>query len=531
MLFNRSSSKILLAILASILLFFVFFEESGRVRLWDPDESYYAQAPREMVERGDFMCIVFNGEPLYDKPAFFYWLTLAAQTIGGVTEHAIRFPSALAAVLIVTIVFLWSRRGEMGAPVGWASALIASTSVEFFVFSRIATPDMTLTFFLLATLFGFYRFLEGGERPRDLALAWAAAGLGSFTKGPVGLVLPLLCVVAYLLTQKQIRRFGSLFRPIPILLFAALALPWYLYMSLWHPDYVWTFLVEHNLKRFTSPMYHHAQPFWYFVPVFIAGIFPWLFHLLSEIRSAIREKHRLFALASITVIILFFSPSGSKLPGYILAAFPLAAIVAGPAVLSVGRRCILLNALLVMQILAIALLSQSMIFKENLILFSEPALPSLLMILTVVVASGAACFMLPLRSWAQVVAGACAVLSCMAAMGGLETYKPAERILQDVAARGNPPFATLRLQRRESPFLPSLVYYYGAGIPELRNRADLISFFKHKERILCIVNQKDFQQVPWESWLPLYRIADYTDINYTAVLISNRPDSDVRQQK
>ncbi|MEW6368912.1 MAG: glycosyltransferase family 39 protein [Acidobacteriota bacterium] len=510
--------------LAPLLVFLVFFTQDRRVRLWDPDESYYARAAREMAERHEYMAVVFNGERFYHKPAFFYWLVLLCQWIGGVTEHAIRFTSALAATGCVIIVFLWARRGR-GDAAGLAAALIASTCVELFVFSRIATPDMTLTFFILACLYGFLLHMEYPGRPRALLLAWAAAGLGFSTKGPVGVALPVLCAASYLLVTRRLRQIRSLFRPLPLLMFLLCAVPWYAYMAVRHPDYVRAFFLEHNIQRFLSPIHHHDYPFWFFLPVFIGGLFPWLFHLLSEVRAGLRERERLFALTSAVVIILVFTPSESKLPGYILASFPLAAVVAAPAVLSGGLRGLIMNVLPALQIVLIVAATQTAAFARQLPLFTDPAYPGPLIILTVLLAAAVSCMLLPKRAWAQVAAGAVAVVLYISTLNGLEPYKPAEMILRDVAERGSPPFATLQLQRRQEPFLPSLVYYNGANITELHDRTELTSFLKRSERVLIVLNDEDFRQIPWvERWVPVHRIADYTDINFRAAMISNRPD-------
>jgi len=512
------------------ILFIVFYTQADRVRIWDPDESYYAQGAREMVRRGDLMNPVFNGENFWHKPAFFYWCVGLSQWIGGDTEHAIRFASALAAALTGFIVFRWARRGPAGEAGGWASVVILATTLEFFAFAHIATPDMALTLFLVWSLHSLYMYIEEGGCAHDLLMAWVAGGLGTLDKGPVGIVLPLLCAVVYLVLTKRPRRVLSLFRAGPLIVFSMIALPWYVYMAARYPDYFRVFFLEHNVQRFTSDRWHHAAPIWYFLPVLAIGVCPWLFHLLSEFRGAVRERFRLFALVSVVVIVAFFSPSGSKLPGYILVAIPLAAVVAGPAVLASGRRLAILTLLLWMQVAAIvAVLLNGSIERFEAILRHVRG-PSMAMLLVGLAAAVLVCSLLPRRSWLQVAAGLCALLVYESVMRTIEPYKPAEKILRDVASRGSPPLASLSLQRSGTSFLPSLMYYRDSTVIELRDRSELLSFFKRKERVLCVAKEGDFRLIPWESYVPLYRIANYIDINYEVVMISNRPDQPSRQR-
>lgn len=527
----RSAATTAARIGLPLLLFTILLVPGERVRLWDPDESYYAQAAREMIERGDWLSPVFNGENRFDKPALFYWMVIISYKTFGISEQAARVPSALFAALCLLLVSRWAGRGGSGDDAnghgaGAAAMLVLATSVEFFAMSRLALPDMPLAFFICLSVYCFYLHLEEGRSRWTLAAAWISAGFGVLAKGPVGVLLPVLAIAATLLFQRRPRDFLLILRPLPIALFVAVAAPWYVYMTLRHDDYFSAFFIGHNLLRYASGRHHHTYPFWYFLPVVAAGVSPWLLQVITECRGALRVKSRMYALVAAAAIVVFYSASGSKLPGYILPVFPLLAVIAAPAIqAATGWRAVLLPATMALQIVAALAALQTPAVLARFPSLGVIDVPAALTIAASVGALVALAVLLPRRAWPQAICGVIVIGFFAAAAVSFEEMKPAEKIVSDVCRdRGSERLASFRLQRRESFFLPSLVFYRDGEVADLKRPSELFDFFRQHERVFCVINDDDFRHMAWENWLPVYRIADYRELTYQVVLISNRPD-------
>lgn len=370
----------------------VFFLNLGAARLFDEDEPKNAECAREMFERGDAIVPSFNYELRTDKPIMIYWLLLASLQFLGISEFAVRIPSALAASLSVMLVYhiggrLFDRR------VGFWGAVMLASSMMFVTVGRACTPDATLIAFTTLSLFVFVKTSPsfGSQRNSSganstgatlhisqngwkLAALYAAMGLAVLTKGPVGFLLPCAVIGLYLLvmsdrqplsqelswkkplkTCRELgwqslclfapRRFaGALLSMKPWILIAtvcAVALPWYIAVSL-QTDGAWLngFLGQHNLGRFTSAMEGHRGPVFYYVPMILAGFFPWSVILPASLLESWRcskstePDHRgtTFLLCWAAVYIVFFSIAQTKLPNYVLPCYPAIALLSARAV-------------------------------------------------------------------------------------------------------------------------------------------------------------------------------------------------------
>ncbi len=349
---------------------FLFFTRLGAVGLFDADEPAYAVAAREMRESGDWVTPTFNGQPRFDKPILFYYLLVLAYEAFGVNEFAVRFWPALGGVILTLVVY---RLGLRHAPAAaGTAALVFLLSPLTWVMGRAAVTDMLLTLCLtgcMAFLYGLLR-AEGEAAGRRCWLGAAAcSALAVLVKGPVGLVLPGLVLVAYGLLTKRLGR--ALRRPglLPAAaLFCLLVLPWYVLVlraNGW--AFVEGFLVKHHLVRYTGEVSGHGQPFWFFVPVVLVAFFPWSAFLPAALvrvfgrrrgaggqgregagesdaatipQSAIRNPQwrapngatewERFCAVWFAVTFLFFSGARTKLPSYLFPAFPaLAFVLAG----------------------------------------------------------------------------------------------------------------------------------------------------------------------------------------------------------
>ncbi|HEV8336229.1 MAG TPA: glycosyltransferase family 39 protein [Candidatus Polarisedimenticolia bacterium] len=306
----------------------------GDEGLTDPDESAYAESVREMVERGDWLVPHLYGEPLLDKPIFFYWAMGASFRLFGENELAARLPSVLAALVLLLAVLRLGFLIYGSETAGWIAAFILLASPQFVVMGRAAVTDMILTAF--CTL-GILCYLEtlGEPRHRILPLAGAACfGLAALTKGPVGLLLPLLVLGGYLAITRSLPRL-RLLRPVAsLIVIAALAVPWYAAIAVARPDLVERFFVTGNLGRFLRPE-HQAEPPLYYLVVLSIGFLPWSAFLPGAVGRSFLDwrrgsilRPRLLPAVWLLALLAFFTLAASKLPSYILPALPAAALLA-----------------------------------------------------------------------------------------------------------------------------------------------------------------------------------------------------------
>lgn len=325
----------------SILLFFF---QLGGPSLFDVDEAVYAESAREMVETGDWITPQYNYANRYDKPVLFYWLISFAYRLFGVSEFAARFWSAVfgCGIVVMSYYFL-SRVG--GRRWGVMSAIILATSLEVILLSHAAITDMTLTLFITASLFCFFLGHTAGEGSAGRWWYWGFylnMALAVLTKGPVGAVLPGLVILLFLFYTGRVReglREMRLFSGGTI--FLLVALPWYLIeigVNGW--EYINAFFIKHNFTRYTGEVSGHGAPIYYFIPVILLTFFPWSaflpYGLIRSFRLGRSKDHYtrkelaiLFASLWFLTVLVFFSISKTKLPGYILPLSPAIAILVG----------------------------------------------------------------------------------------------------------------------------------------------------------------------------------------------------------
>jgi len=377
----RASHALLILLAVSALL---FFGRLGSTRLWDIDETNNARAAVEMMERGDLVVPTVNGELRTDKPPLHYWFMIAAYRAFGVGEFSARF---FAAVFAVGTVLLVGAAGAAwyGPLPGLMGGLALATSLLFSFSSRSATTDSFLVFFVAAAvLAGFAARPEKGSGPGSAArrssllfpvLAWMAAGFAVLAKGPVGLLVPAgtLLLTALLLGEGSLRKGGwlrTLFSPPGIALFLLLVLPWYAAAAARTGGALTGgFLLKHNVGRFLSPMQSHRGPFFYYLPVLLLGFFPYAAVLPQAVAAALRPAaaarppvqgprskvqggnpfNRILArvrecdprgvllVTWAALVVGLFSFSGTKLPTYILSAFPALALLMGALAASLGK--------------------------------------------------------------------------------------------------------------------------------------------------------------------------------------------------
>jgi len=305
---------------------FFFFWQLSAFGLLGADEPRYAQVAREMLERGDWITPTLGGGPWLEKPPLYYWQAMAAYKIFGVSDWAARLPSAIDATAMAFAVYWFLRRFRPGFALDGALAVTCSAAIVGF--ARAASTDMPLAAtFTIAMMFWFAWF-ESGSRA-FLAGSYVFLGLAMLAKGPVAPFLALAIVGIFAVTQLGWKIiWNSLWVP-GILLACLVALPWYVLVQIRNPQFFRVFILEHNLARFGTNIFHHPEPFWYYVPVTLLGWLPWVAFVVASLVWAARKLRRqdadvlnIFLLIWMVVVVAFFSISQSKLPGYILPAIP-----------------------------------------------------------------------------------------------------------------------------------------------------------------------------------------------------------------
>jgi 4-amino-4-deoxy-L-arabinose transferase-like glycosyltransferase len=322
---------------AALLLF-----RLGDLPLVGPDEPRYARVAVEMHRAGEWVRPTLQGRPWLEKPALYYWLAGAAYAVLGETEGAARLPSVLASIALVGMTALVGTR-LYGTAAGLNAAFALGTAVLFFVYGRAASMDMLVAAGVTAAI-GLAGLRLLGQAGRfAMAGAWACAGLATLAKGPLGLLLPALVIGGYVVATRHWRALRRVLSPAGILAFFAVAGPWY--VLIWRDQgqaFLDVFLLDHNLLRFTSTVHRHPGPPWYYLPLLVAGLYPWSGLILPGLARLAPRRSRvdLFVLLWLVLPLAFFSAAGSKLPGYILPCLPPLALLIGraAAVLTDGER-------------------------------------------------------------------------------------------------------------------------------------------------------------------------------------------------
>ncbi len=326
----------LLLLLASA----IWFSNLEYRKLVQPDEGRYAEIPREMTANGDWVTPRLNGLKYFEKPPLQYWVTAAAYRLFGERHWTARLWSALTGFACVLLVFFAGRR-LFGHQAGLYTAMILGSSLLFVIVGHINTLDMGVTFFMTLALVAFL-FAQGDiasekEKRNWMGVAWGAAVLSVLSKGLMGVVLPALALAFYSLLEGDWSPWKRLRLATGLPLFLLLAAPWFVAVSAANPEFFRFFFVHEHFERFLTQVHGRYQPWWFFIPILLLGILPWVVLLLDTLANAWRGevaqspafRPQRFLLAWALTIFVFFSLSGSKLPSYILPVFPALALLMG----------------------------------------------------------------------------------------------------------------------------------------------------------------------------------------------------------
>jgi 4-amino-4-deoxy-L-arabinose transferase-like glycosyltransferase len=305
--------------------------------LYNPDEGRYAEISREMLASGDWVIPHLNGLVYIEKPPLQYWATALSEAAFGQNAWAARLYTGLCALATVYVIWALVRR-EWGEAAATRAAIMLGSSLWFLLLGHQLTLDMSLTLFMTLTFAGFCNAQRSEQWRGWMLLSWAGIAAAFMTKGLIAGVLPLFTLIGYAALQRDFAPWRRLLLVRGAALFAVLCLPWLILIQHRLPPFFQFFFVREHFQRFLTKIENRYQPWWYFIPILLVGILPWL---LPALRSLSRDWRagvarpgfdlRRFGWIWCVVIFVFFSASDSKLSTYILPMFPVLALLMATA--------------------------------------------------------------------------------------------------------------------------------------------------------------------------------------------------------
>jgi 4-amino-4-deoxy-L-arabinose transferase-like glycosyltransferase len=331
---SPSRAATLGGIVAFLVAAVMLFSGLGSLALMKPDEGRNSEVAREMAATGSWLVPTLEGHPYLDKPAAYFAAVALSLRVVGNNEWGARLPSALCGLGILSLIYAFTRRRYDPATAA-LTVIVAATAPLVFGFSRIVIMDVALGLCTTTAIFAAFIAEEGPKPDRRWHAAGAAAvGLATLVKGPVGALVPAVVLIAFFCTDGRPRALRRVFAPRNALIILGMVLPWFAGLTRAYPEFVHYGLVDESFDRFFTPAFGRVQPFWYFGPVFLATLMPWSILFVPMAWAAWKERRRLSSADRLFItwtiaVLVFFSISRTKQPGYILTAVAAAAVLVG----------------------------------------------------------------------------------------------------------------------------------------------------------------------------------------------------------
>jgi 4-amino-4-deoxy-L-arabinose transferase-like glycosyltransferase len=325
----------------------VFLVALGANSIWDANEAFYVETPKQMLLRGDYITPYFNDAQRLNKPVLSYWIVAGLYHLFGVSVGVERVGIALGALAIVGATFLVGR-ALRSTTVGLLAALIVATSPRVVMFARRIFIDIYITLFMALTLACFVMAERHPERRRRyLTAMYVAIGLGVLTKGPVALLLPGLAAAAWLTVERRWSDLRRLMIVPGLLIVVAIVVPWYAALFVRHGwDPIVGFFVGENVGRYTSSMAPQSRSVFFYMPVLFGDLFPWAPLVAIPLVSAWRGRQpgedaphasiRRLLWIWIVVFVGVFSLSQTKQDLYIFPIVPAVAALVADSLIGTG---------------------------------------------------------------------------------------------------------------------------------------------------------------------------------------------------
>jgi 4-amino-4-deoxy-L-arabinose transferase-like glycosyltransferase len=519
----------------------LFLPNLGSHSLWDEDEAHNAQCVQEMVDAGTWVVPTFNFRLRSDKPILQYWTIRCCYLLFGPGEWSARLPSALASLLSLLLCYELGR-ALFDRGTGVVSALLLASSILFCMIAHAVTPDALL---VATTMAAFTAFAVDYRRGSTnwLITSSVASAFAVLAKGPVGLVLPLGIVGIFLFWQRQLRQFWNWKLLVGALLFTAIAAPWYIRVGIdTRFEFIRGFFLRHNVERFQSAMEGHGAGVWFhplclFVTFAPASVFlllatwhawrgeapsyssearSWRHHLWDLLRPLTHDNWAYRFLATwILVWVGFFSLAATKLPNYLLPAFPALAVLVGRFLVRWMRGDVRLPLrlertawacfALVGVVIGAGMVMASGTMPWNLIGRHEvPSVFSMAAIGIIPVVFAWACARvrrqgLGMQALAGLLAGSCLAVGALAAFVpiALERHRAIKTLAQRLNAE---PLLGDRLIGCHDAYHPSLVYYVNRPVMRSLSDRKAIELLNSPWPAFLVIREKDWQRVG--AWAP-----------------------------
>jgi 4-amino-4-deoxy-L-arabinose transferase-like glycosyltransferase len=492
-----------------------YFIGLGDSSIWDANEAFYVETPREMMERGDYINPTFNYEPRINKPVLSYWIVAGFYHVFGVSPAVQRIPIAIGGIVLVAAAFFLARAASSRYDVnaGWWAAIGLAVSPRHLMFSRRIFIDIYISMFMALTLLFFALAERYPERRRlFLILMYVSVGLGVLTKGPIAALLPGLVFAVYLAVHRELNRIGKMLIPLGTLIVLAIVVPWYaaLYQhSGWAP--IQSFFFGENVARYVEGVGVNAdRPFWWYLPVVFSDSFPWSILLIPAGLMWMRERRerssadpstRIQSLLWIWILVIvgFFSLSAGKQDLYIYPIVPavaaLAAIVIGRALetetvggLRIGWAIVVIAAILVLAGAGFVTL-----FNSSLAVY---VLAGSALVGVVAMLGGAAAMLLARR---RANAALLTIVSTLVIVNwvfvtmvlpSFEKYKPAPGLAAELERRAGKEDRLVTY----NVALPSLVYYLRRHIEVFYDHGPVLELLRSGRPIYLMVSRDDYER-------------------------------------
>lgn len=291
----------------------------------EPDEARYSLIPSEMNQSGDYITPHIKNTVYLEKPPLTYWATAFSFKIFGENDFSARFFVGLCAWGSILFAYFIGKHFRDERTGLYAAMLLTVSAFPFFL-GRINILDTPLAFFVCLAIWLGYLALSQ-EKKYLLYLFYGACGLGFLTKGVIGVVFPFGILIFWLIWVGQWRGILKMVSPVGVVIFAVIVCPWLILAEKNNPDFLWFFFVREHFLRFTTKMHGKSEPFYFYLPVLIGGLTPWLFYMIKAWNNQFIRKSLYGArdakllLVWFALIFIFYQISSSKLAPYIAPLF------------------------------------------------------------------------------------------------------------------------------------------------------------------------------------------------------------------
>lgn len=520
---NRSPRRGLL-LAALVVALTPYLVNLGGSTIWDANEAYYVETPREMLESGDYLNPSFNYEPRFNKPVLSYWIVAGLYHLFGVSVATQRLAIVAGAFIILMASFVLGRAISSDLRGGLLAALGLATAPRFFMFSRrilidianTAAMSMILVFFALSELYP-------AHRRRYLYLMYVSVGIGVLIKGPAAAVLPALVFAAYLIAHGELRRLREMLLIQGAIIVALIVAPWYLALYAQHGwTYINEFFVGENVNRYLSPVGpQDDRGLLFYVPVLLTDTFPWSLcvvgavvmwwksrHPREDARSAPSREpdaaHRVRTLLVLWcgVIVLFFTFSRTKQDLYIFPVAPAMAALGGWFVYrlltdvrpSARRWFVGTFSSIAFVLIALGAVVVTVFVKAQAVYPLQGAF-----LIGAIALAGGVLMALPIWRDARLRAVACALAALIATnwllavrvLPAFERYKPVAPLSAVISDRAQPSDIVAHYDLA----LPSMTYYLRRHIDVMFDREPFLALMRSGRQVFAVMPATRYEEL------------------------------------